>query len=212
VRPNVTYDVRVYVGDQQFARNQIEVSIEGAAAYVIGSLAAGQFDMRLTSGAMSADDVLTIRIADVSGPLDDPFWVVNGIDIFEAAMGGPGLLGPLLGPGRAVVNKGGSSSGIVQFTEDALRDPVVLASLQTMLGTATAQLPDGRRVTGEAGLRALLQNDPVYGLQLIDAVLRTEGDGTSPRARTNDVSGWPNGAPGVLTAALVDEVFAALES
>ena len=77
------YVVRVYVGDATYPRDQIEVTVEGAAPYTIGSLAAGSYDARVTTAGSSAssDGKLTVTIRDRGG---DPYWVINGIDVWEA--------------------------------------------------------------------------------------------------------------------------------
>jgi hypothetical protein len=90
VDPAKSYNVRVYVGDPGFARDQIRVTVEGAAPYTIASLAAGVFNVTTTAAPLSAsaDGVLTVQIADLGG---DPYWVANGIDIWETAASDPGV-------------------------------------------------------------------------------------------------------------------------
>jgi hypothetical protein len=87
VQPGTSYSVRVYVGDAWFTRDRIEVAVEGASAYTIASLAAGAYDTRTVTGS-SADSTLTITIRDLGG---DPYWVVNGIDIWTPAAADPGV-------------------------------------------------------------------------------------------------------------------------
>jgi hypothetical protein len=87
VDAGVSYGVRVYVGDAQYPRDQIEVAVEGASAYTIGSLTAGSYDTRTVAGS-SSDSQLTITIRDVGG---DPYWVVNGIEVWTPVTSDPGV-------------------------------------------------------------------------------------------------------------------------
>ena len=84
------YQVRVYVGDPSFKRDRIEVTVEGATPYTISSLAAGAYDTRTTSGVSTDDGILRVTIRDVGG---DPYWVINGIDIWATAATDPGVQG-----------------------------------------------------------------------------------------------------------------------
>jgi sulfur relay (sulfurtransferase) DsrF/TusC family protein len=83
--PAKQYNVRVYVGDTFAVRNQIQVTVDGAASYTIASLAAGTFDTRTTLAPLSAsgDGLLTVTIKDLSPTGSDPYWVINGIDVWE---------------------------------------------------------------------------------------------------------------------------------
>jgi hypothetical protein len=95
VNPAKQYNVRVYVGDS-YAHNPpldaIQVTVEGATAYTISSLAAGSFDTRTTAAGATAaaDGVLTVTIRDTGGA--NVYWVINGIDVWETTAGDPGVM------------------------------------------------------------------------------------------------------------------------
>jgi hypothetical protein len=90
VKPNTSYGVRVYVGDLAAGRDQIRVSVEGAAAYTIASLAPGVFDTRTVTG-ISTDGSLAINVADLArGAYNNDGWTVSGIDIWEISSADPG--------------------------------------------------------------------------------------------------------------------------
>jgi hypothetical protein len=79
--PSKVYGVRVYVVDTAGVRDQILVTVEGSA-YLIASLPPGAFDTRTTAGVTPGPDgLLTVTIRDLGGA--NPYWVVNGIDIWE---------------------------------------------------------------------------------------------------------------------------------
>jgi hypothetical protein len=88
VDPAKQYNVRVYVGDASFTRNQIQVTVEGAAPYTIASLPSGTFDSRTTLAAAEAsqDGIITVTIRDLGG---DYYWVINGVDIWEVGVADP---------------------------------------------------------------------------------------------------------------------------
>lgn len=78
VKPNVPYGIRTYIGDNSFARNNIQIFVNGTLQFTV-STAAGAFDAR-TFTAVSPTGELAIRIHDNGG---DPYWVLNGIDCAE---------------------------------------------------------------------------------------------------------------------------------
>jgi hypothetical protein len=131
VDPGVTYSVRVYAGDATYKRDRMEVTVEGASPYTIGSLAAGSFDVRTTAG-VSADDVLRVTIRDLGG---DPYWVINGIDIWSPAGTDPGaqpLQAAVSGERSAVSGQLSANSG--QRSEiRGQRSEVTLSSLQPVV-------------------------------------------------------------------------------
>jgi fibronectin type 3 domain-containing protein len=100
VDPDATYDVRVYVGDRSFARNMIRVTVEGAPATfdenpnsprVIPSTTANGFVAVTIVGGQAADGVLDITIVNTGG---DPYWVINGIDVWKRDPDNPSLHEP----------------------------------------------------------------------------------------------------------------------
>jgi hypothetical protein len=78
VAQNQPYAVTVIVGDASYPRDQIRITVEGAGAYTIASLAAGQYYSHVATGVSSDDAVLTITVEDVGG---DPYWVANGVEV-----------------------------------------------------------------------------------------------------------------------------------
>jgi hypothetical protein len=103
VDPDKTYDVRVYVGDRSFARNLIQVTVEGAPTQhnsqpnsprLLPSTTANGFVAVTIVGGKATDGVLDITIANTGG---DPYWVINGIDVWQSDASDPGALNLLAG-------------------------------------------------------------------------------------------------------------------
>jgi hypothetical protein len=94
VDPDKTYDVRVYVGDRSFARNLIQVTVEGAAAQIVPSTGANGFVAVTIVGGKADDGILDITIVNTGG---DPYWVINGIDVWQSGASDPGALNLLAG-------------------------------------------------------------------------------------------------------------------
>jgi hypothetical protein len=81
VVPGGSYHVRVYVGDRSFARNNIQVTVEGAEAQTVPPTTANQFQALTISGSDSNNNgILTVTIVNTGG---DPYWVINGMDVWE---------------------------------------------------------------------------------------------------------------------------------
>jgi hypothetical protein len=201
VKPGVSYNVRVYVGDASFARNLIQVSVEGAAPYTIPFLAAGSFDSRLTLGAVSADDRLTIGIADLSGPLDDPFWVINGIEILE--------VGPDSGPLAPRGQSAGTSTSDWKLLQTGLVDGVWYFD-PALVGTAVNPKPAGAGGHPTASARVVppgLYNGVVLGSSTPEGDIGAAWLGT-PAARVLPLT---DELAMVLIPELVDELFAQLK-
>jgi hypothetical protein len=81
VDANQDYDVRVHTGDGSSARDQLQITVEGALApVVVPATAANQFAKVKISGGkdMNGDGRLNITFADLGG---DPFWTVNGLEV-----------------------------------------------------------------------------------------------------------------------------------
>jgi hypothetical protein len=98
VDPEETYNVRVYVGDRSFARNLIQVTVEGApetaggnpnSPRIIPSTAANGFVAVTVVGGKATDGILDITIVNTGG---DPYWVINGIDVWQSGANDPGAL------------------------------------------------------------------------------------------------------------------------
>jgi hypothetical protein len=98
VDPDETYNVRVYVGDRSFARNLIQVTVEGASEtadgnpnspIMIPSTAANGFVAVTVVGGKATDGILDITIINTGG---DPYWVINGIDVWQSGANDPGAL------------------------------------------------------------------------------------------------------------------------
>ncbi|MCL4207899.1 MAG: hypothetical protein KJ000_35890, partial [Pirellulaceae bacterium] len=95
VDPAETYDVRVYVGDRSFARDYIQVTVEGAAAQIVPPTTANQFQaLTITGSDTNSNGILTITITNTGG---DPYWVINGIDVWQSDASDPGALNLLAG-------------------------------------------------------------------------------------------------------------------
>jgi hypothetical protein len=73
------------VGEAGYPRDNIQVTVEGTTLPPI-SVAAGVYYTTPVT-ATSSDGLMTITIKDLGG---DPYWVVNGIDIWTSPPGDPG--------------------------------------------------------------------------------------------------------------------------
>jgi hypothetical protein len=77
---NTAYNVRAYVGDPSFARNNLQVSVEGGTWQSVANTGANQFATVIVPGtSTNGDGLLTVRIRNAGG---DPYWVINGIDVW----------------------------------------------------------------------------------------------------------------------------------
>ena len=93
VAAGVAYHVRVHLGDAQFAHDQIQVLVEGAAVHDVDLLMPGEFANPTLLNAVSSDDRLTIRLTDLGGL--DPIYVLNALEIWEADLPAPELASSL---------------------------------------------------------------------------------------------------------------------
>ncbi|MCL4202267.1 MAG: autotransporter-associated beta strand repeat-containing protein [Pirellulaceae bacterium] len=76
----LTYGIRVYLGDPSFARNFIQVSTDGFASHqTAAATGANQFTTVVFTNVTPTDGLLNISIRNAGG---DPYWVVNGIDVW----------------------------------------------------------------------------------------------------------------------------------
>ncbi|MCL4207488.1 MAG: hypothetical protein KJ000_33815, partial [Pirellulaceae bacterium] len=84
-----TYSIRVYVGDASFARDRIQASVNGGTWVNMTPLSIGAnvFATINVSGVSAVGGKLSISIRDAGG---DPYWVVNGIDVWESTATDPG--------------------------------------------------------------------------------------------------------------------------
>jgi hypothetical protein len=82
------YDVWIYTGDRNFARNQLQIRVEGVADPQVIHTAANQFATVSFTGARdtSGDGYVTVTFANLGG---DPYWVVNGIDVARGGTWSP---------------------------------------------------------------------------------------------------------------------------
>ena len=76
------YNVRVYLGDQGYYRDYVQISVEGVAGYKVVSTSANEFKTAEFAGGydVDGDGKLWIKIGDQGG--SDRYWVVNGIDLW----------------------------------------------------------------------------------------------------------------------------------
>jgi hypothetical protein len=85
--------VRAYVGDATIGRDNIRVSVEGTTL-VVPNTAANTFAVVSTASPVlvSADGRLDITVSDTGG---DPYWVINGIDLWRSDQVTPPTEAPL---------------------------------------------------------------------------------------------------------------------
>ncbi|MCL4202554.1 MAG: autotransporter-associated beta strand repeat-containing protein, partial [Pirellulaceae bacterium] len=125
------YSVRVYVGDASFLRNNIQISVEGGAWQTVANTAANVFTTLVVPGTSTNDDgLLTISIRNNGG---DPYWVINGMDVWEGVLLGPNDPGeaPLLAATWSTEMVGG------QLTQAAV-DAVLPVARQYWVSTGLA--------------------------------------------------------------------------
>ena len=79
---STTYEVRVYLGDAAYARDNMVVTVEGAASSSgLIATAKGAYTSVVLSGSdTNADGKLNITISDTGGR--DRYWAVNGLDVW----------------------------------------------------------------------------------------------------------------------------------
>lgn len=165
VKPGVDYHIRVYMGDNALAHDNIQVEVEGAATYTVTSLPKGVFDVRVVTGT-SGDDVLTITFSDLGGL--DPSFVVNGLDVWEDGATDPGVTTQL----ASDVQPGGNApllteADLAPIVEEALLRLAaagVDAERMARLAQATFTITDlnAQSLLGQAalgGLQILLDDD-----------------------------------------------------
>src|SRR5262249_32661013 len=121
VIPGGTYGIRVYVGDVVSGRDNIQISTEGGGSVIVPTTLANQFQTATLTGIDDGDGVLNITIQDLG---NDPYWVINGLDI---ALGGVGSLpaaSPLqvatLGPGGAAAGPALTAQALAPIVQEAI--------------------------------------------------------------------------------------------
>jgi hypothetical protein len=88
VLEGATYYLRAYVGDSSFARNNIQISIDGGVWLNVANTAANAFTTLVTMVASTdGDGLLQITIRNNGG---DPYWVINGLDVWVDGQADPG--------------------------------------------------------------------------------------------------------------------------
>jgi hypothetical protein len=88
VLEGATYYVRAYVGDAGFARDNIQISLEGGAWLSVADTGANVFATLVAMVASTdGDGVLQISIRNAGG---DPYWVINGLDVWIDGQADPG--------------------------------------------------------------------------------------------------------------------------
>lgn len=92
VKPGVAYNVEVFVGDQQWARDNIRIRANGSAApdhnVIVPSTRAGAFATATLTSIVSPGGVLDLEVRDLGG---DPYFVVNGLRLTEGPIVTTGL-------------------------------------------------------------------------------------------------------------------------
>jgi hypothetical protein len=85
VTPGTMYDVRIYVGDRNYNRDNIQIRADGVLMFADIDQTANTYHTNYFT-VTPAGSVLNITISDAGG---DPYWLINGLDIAEAATGLP---------------------------------------------------------------------------------------------------------------------------
>ncbi len=146
VDPNLNYDVRFYVGDASYARNQVQVMAEGGTWQTAASTAANNFTTVVISNIDPTDGLLSLSVRDGGG---DPCWVINGLDIWVHGTTDPGEAALL--PSEIHVQAAGDAAPMPS-------PPLAPEVLSSMVSTAREYWA----ATGlTAGQRADLYNTPV---------------------------------------------------
>jgi hypothetical protein len=155
VDPNKTYDVRIHTGDRSFARDQLQVTVEGDVPQSPVATAANQFKAITVTGVTVGDGILDIQIANLGG---DPYWVINGIEVAESTTNvpaGPGLPALPVPPPPSV-------STATRFDFGTSSSPVAAISLRSAPPTPTPDLGYGWTTAAStfsrSGPNALLQD------------------------------------------------------
>ena len=128
------YNVRVYLGDQGYFRDLVQVNLEGSSYPLETSSAANQFAWLEFSGPnvgrdANNDGKLDITISDNGGW--DRYWVVNAIQVWTGA--DPGVQ-HLTAEGVSTKDEGQSTKAAGLLTAAELQ-PVVLAAVQRWAAT-----------------------------------------------------------------------------
>jgi hypothetical protein len=203
VDPAKTYDVRVHTGDRSFARNQLQVTVEGAAQPLVAT-AANEFEtITVLNVTPSIDGILDIQIANLGG---DPYWVINGIEVAESTSNsppGPGLPAPPAPPtptpSAATRFDFGTSSSPVDMPDFTgvgatnAYDPGLGYGWTTTASTFSRSGPTDLLRDGHWGTNNTFNVNVPDGTYLVNVTL---GDASFAR---NNISVWAEGSP-VLTS------------
>ncbi|MCA9179614.1 MAG: hypothetical protein KDB14_34395, partial [Planctomycetales bacterium] len=175
-----TYDVRVYIGDRNFYRDNIEVTVEGGGTIVSGPLSANVFSTLTLFGATDTDmnGSIDITFRDAGG--SDAFYVVNGLDVAESGVGLPASA-PLL------VSAAGTDGA--SLTDGQLQ-PIVSEALARWEASGLTPAQLGRLQNVQVSI-ANLAGQGAYGLAgsnrvLIDDNAAGSGWYIDPTPHTND--------------------------
>jgi hypothetical protein len=207
VDPAKTYDVRIHTGDRSFARNQLQVTVEGDVQPLVAT-AANEFETITVTGVTpSVDGILDIQIANLGG---DPYWVINGIEVAESTSNvppGPGLPAPPAPPPPSLslatrFDFGTSSSPVdLAFTQVGATnayDPVLGYGWTTAASTFNRGIANPLLRDGHWGTNNTFNVNVPNGTYLVNVSL---GDASFAR---NNISVWGEGIlqhSGLATAA-----------
>jgi hypothetical protein len=188
-----SYNLRVYLGDALQARDQMQVTVEGAGAPQVVNTAAGMFATPTFTGSDVNDDgKIDMTIVDLGG---DPYWVVNGIDITSGAL-----------PPQAQVAAGGVVNGnpATPLTQEALA-PIVAEAIRrwSAAGLTAQQVASLQAVTfqiADLSAQGVLGLDSP-GVVTLDATAAGHGWFVDPTPSDNSEFGLA-GPGGSLQAAL----------
>ncbi|MCL4207892.1 MAG: hypothetical protein KJ000_35855, partial [Pirellulaceae bacterium] len=208
VDPAKTYDVRIHTGDRSFARNQLQVTVEGAVQ-PLEATAANEFEtITVLTVTPSVDGVLDIQIANLGG---DPYWVINGIEVAESTTNVPPGLGlpalpapPTPTPSAAMRFDFGTSSSPVDLPDFTgvgatnAFDPGLGYGWTSTASTFSRSGPNALLQDGHWGTSNTFNVNVANGTYLVNVTL---GDASFAR---NNISVWAEGIEqhsGLATAA-----------
>jgi hypothetical protein len=112
----------VYVGDRNYARDNIRITVEGEAPIPVPNTAANVFAVVMSGAVPVLDGRLDITISDLGG---DSYWVINGIDVWQDGQD-PGAA-PLMASPTAEIERPAAAG---ELTDAQLASVVAVARQQ----------------------------------------------------------------------------------
>jgi hypothetical protein len=166
-----SYIVNVTVGDASFARNNIEVDVNGVVQIPNLTTAAGRF-AHASTGPVSpnANGQLAIRVRSTGG---DPYFTINALEIFPAPVPPAGVHTLSTPDGGTTINGSGATAG-------------ALITVTTTLGTITGT----DQSTPYAGHQVVADGSGNFSF-----TVTPPGGGGSATFTTEEVTGKGKSAP-----------------